>query len=58
MHCNPPLAVRGLKKYKTFSPPSLGRRRKMKRFYGLALVFAILAFLYRTLLLSHSEMDV
>src|SRR5919199_5406667 len=41
--CNPPLSVRGLKKCKTFSPPSLGRRRKMKRSYGLALVFAILA---------------
>src|SRR5262245_46821696 len=43
MHCNPPLSVRGLKKYKTFSLPSLGRRRNMKRSYSLALGFAILA---------------
>src|SRR5215831_21041553 len=43
VHRNPPLSVRGLKKCKTFSQPSLGRRSKMKRSYGLALGFAILA---------------
>src|ERR1043166_5017669 len=43
VRCNPPLSVRGLKQCKTFAPPSLRRRSKMKRSYGLVLGLAILA---------------